>query len=120
MKAFFATIATIVVIGIITVGGYLGGWWLQNDSSVRSDKILKSQTERRTQINRKSTGYQEAQVDQILDLISEMQELDTLPDQTDQIVAQRENIRVRACRMSAKVLPEFNNDIAAFRVKDCN
>ena len=80
MKVLVASVASVLVavlIVVIGVGGYLGGWWLREDAVNRT-----------AQINNDSYNRQNALVEQILDDITEAQDPSIVSGQRIAIVSQ--------------------------------
>lgn len=99
-----ATIGTILVIGLVVVGGYLGGWWLQEDAVNRT-----------AQINQNSYGRQVALVDDITRKYAEIQNPNLPEPQKQAIVTE---MCVDFGFLTGKV--QINPNIANYLNTECN
>jgi len=99
-----ATIGVILVIGLVVVGGYLGGWWLQEDAVNRT-----------AEINQGSYGRQVALVDDITRKYAEVQNPNLPESQKQAIVTE---MCVNFGFLTGKV--QINPNIANYLNTECN
>lgn len=94
----------VILLAVVSVGGYLLGWWIKEDSTNRTSRIKQQ-----------SYARQEALVDQILDDIAEAQD-PAIPD------AQRAAIVSQICASAAKVTGSIALPITAttFIAQECS
>jgi len=102
MKNALIGIALVIVIGLVCVGGYLGGWWLQEDS-----------VNRQTVIDRQSTAFVTSRIEKIRDDIVELESISDSP--------QKANITKSVCAAyydidAVAVIP---TDVATFAAQNC-
>lgn len=91
MKNALYALGALVAVAAICVGGYLGGWWLQEDA-----------TNRTTGIANESLARQQARVDEVLDKAETIADIDVqvsqvTPDQAEPLLAQRAAVVDQFC-----------------------
>jgi hypothetical protein len=96
-KVTMIALLSVVALVLITVGGYLGGWWLKEDS-----------TNRNTEIQDSSYGRQTALVDEVLDSANEVARIDVAIASADTAtqeayLSQRAAIVLTMCDSAAKL-----------------
>lgn len=102
MKNALAGIAVVAIVILVTVGGYLGGWWLQEDA-----------VNRQTNIDRQSTAFVTSRIEKIRDDIVELESISDSP--------QKVNITKSVCAAyydidAVSVVP---TDVATFAARNC-
>lgn len=104
MNKFLLFTTSVLLVVFIFVGGWLGGWWLKEESVNRNAEIRQD-----------SFGLQNALVEQILDDISEAQ-ADNLPP------AQRVAVVDIICDSASKLTGSIQlpDNASAFISKECN
>lgn len=97
MKVFLAIVGFILFVVVITVGGYQLGWWLKEDA-----------VNRNTQINNNSVARQTALQDEVIDLYSDIADLDVIiveanPEEKTVLLAQKNALTDRFCEAYGKI-----------------
>ena len=100
MKATAATIGGVVLLAVIGVGIYLGGWWVTEDS-----------TNRQTGVDNRTLVVQQTSREEVLDAIVAME--DATPGQAQAIAE-------RACSSAGRIYGPVSSSIAAFALTNCN
>lgn len=122
--AVLAGLGALVVVGLIIVGGYLGGFWLSENSQRRSLNIQQHLQNKRTSILRQSYNFQSATNDRVENLISSINAIDvqlTYPGApTAQLQAQRTGLVTQACQAADQLTGAFTTpDVLAFQRANC-
>lgn len=94
MKAVLATVGVLVAFGLVCVVGYLGGWWLTEDS-----------TNRQAKINYNSYGAQTGNADALVRKVSEINIAVARGDDPAVIVA----LTTDACQRNARLNEQTRN-----------
>lgn len=114
-KIGLGVLAAVLVAGFL-VASYLGGWWLREDAVNRT-----------SQINNDSYARQSALADEIIDLHSQVTDLDVraagdvTATQKELILTQRAALIENLCTSHGQMI-EINNipaDIHAFAAQEC-
>ncbi len=113
--SILAAIGAILLVVVITVGGYLGGWWL-NENAVN----------RQGRINNKSFARQNALREDALDkkrtaLDIDVQLTQATPEQSQALRAQRVAVISQFCDDVAQMTgAQIPDTIATFANQECN
>ena len=117
MKAVGAVLLVLVILAVVVVGGWLGGWWLKEET-----------TNRNSQINNDSYARQSALADEVIDLHTQITDLDVRAagdgvnaEQKTLILTQRAALVNNLCdafdqTTGTTTLP---TDIYTFTAKEC-
>ena len=112
MKVALAAVGAAIVFVLVVVGGYLGGWWLQTDTTNRTSKL-----------NRKSFERQATYRDEMVRKISDVETIDLQivqsPELAPQLQAQRLAVVHIICRDNTYIQGGLDTDTAAFVGKEC-
>lgn len=110
-----ASILSLILLVAIAVGGYLGGWWLKEDSVNRTQNIRRGSFE-----------YQETRRDEIVRQASNLTDLDVAlanPDLTAEqkgaIRAQREAARTQLCNIASDISGNVSPDVTSIVNEEC-
>jgi hypothetical protein len=103
LRSVLYTILAILFVAGVIVGGYLGGWWLQKDT-----------TDRRVSIENRNLGVQTAWHDRATDLINQAA---LLPEDAPQRAA----LERQACELIGRLVDAYrSDDLVAFETTECN
>lgn len=110
-----ASILGVILLVAIAIGGYLGGWWLKEDSVNRTQNIRRGSFE-----------YQETRRDEIVRQAATLTDLDVTlanPDlnaeQKGAIRAQREAARTQLCNIASDISGDVSPDVASIVNEEC-
>lgn len=115
MKGIASAVGAAILIAAVLVGGYLGGWWLQEDA-----------VDREAGIRERTFARQTALQAEVQDLYRDVRDIDVQityanDEQDAALKAQRKAIVIKLCdaygRMTATVT--IPDDIRAFAGKEC-
>lgn len=107
----WAVLAAIVIV-LVVVGGYLGGWWLKTDVTNRNSKLVRGSFEQQT-------TYRDEMIRRISDVQSIDLQIAQSPELRPQLEAQRRAIVNIVCRDNTHIQGGLDNSIAAFVSKEC-
>lgn len=113
VKAVAVSIGAVFLIGVIVVGGYLGGWWLQTDTTNRHSKLLRKSFERQA-------TYRDEMVRKIEDIVSIDVQLVQSPELAPQLGAQRKALVHIVCRDNGYIQGGLDSDTSIFVAKECS
>lgn len=108
-----ATIGSIILVIVIVVGGYLGGWWLKTDVNNRQAHLNRTTFEQQT-------TYRDEMVRKIQDVKAIDVQIVEAPDAVDQLKAQRVAIVNIVCRDDTHISGGLDDATQTFVTQECS
>lgn len=115
MKSFFIGVGVVILLALIVVGGYLGGWWLQKDTINRQNRI-----------DRHSYEVQQTYREKVIDAANTVADIDVqiadpsvTQEQKDALEAQRRAVVTQGCDNEQRISGERPSQVAEFASKEC-
>lgn len=106
------TLGGLVLVVLLVLGGYFGGWWLRTDIANRGAHLRRATFEQQT-------TYRDEMVRKIADVRSIDTQITEAPDQAPQLQAQRRAVVDIVCRDNTHINGGLDPATASFVEREC-